>query len=239
MTWISKYLNLIPSKIPSIFWQIDNPFAWNDLDSIHVDLGAGRFPRNPFSAANLKATDFHNGFITPAGVEFIKADLTRTLPFQDNSIWSFSAFDVLEHIPRWERVNGEIEFPFIRLMSEMYRCLIPGGIFIAITPAFPSSAAFQDPTHVNLISKETVHYFGGDKPWGADLGYGFTGRFKIVYSEWLKGAGPFSHKRLLLDASASRIPKKLMNYALLLRRMILLSRNPKPTHLIWVLQKDA
>jgi SAM-dependent methyltransferase len=225
-------------SIPKYLWQIDNPFAWVDPSSIHVDLGAGRFPRNPFRATKLLATDFHAGFKTPAGVEFVKADLTRSLPFDDNSIWSFSAFDVLEHIPRWEREEGEIHFPFIHLMSEIHRCLKPGGIFIAITPAFPSSAAFQDPTHVNIISKETILYFSGAHPWGADLGYGFVGNFSVIISEWLRGSGPFSEKRLRDEIVSSKGFGRFGLMARLIRRYLLAARNRKPSHLIWVLQKD-
>ena len=224
-------------SIPKYLWQIDNPFAWIDPSSIHVDLGAGRFPRNPFRATKLLATDFHAGFKTPAGVEFVKADLTKSLPFDDNSIWSFSAFDVLEHIPRWERIEGEIVFPFIHLMSEIHRCLKPGGIFIAITPAFPSSAAFQDPTHVNMISKETILYFSGDHPWGADLGYGFVGNFNVVVSEWLKGPGPFSEKRMRDEIDAARWTAKVNLKARLARRFLLTFTKRTPSHLIWVLEK--
>jgi SAM-dependent methyltransferase len=223
--------------IPKYLWQIDNPFAWSDSASIHVDLGAGRFPRNPFGATTLLATDFHAGFKTPVGVEFVKADLTKKLPFEDDSIWSFSAFDVLEHIPRWERIDGEIVFPFIHLMSEIHRCLKPGGVFMAITPAFPSSAAFQDPTHVNIISKETILYFSGAHPWGADLGYGFVGNFNVVVSEWLKGSGPFSEKKMRDEIGAARGTAKVNLKARLARRFLLTFINRTPSHLSWVLEK--
>lgn len=224
--------------IPRFLWQIDNPFAWSHPASIHVDLGAGRFPRNPFGATKLLATDFHAGFNTPAGVEFVKADLTRDLPFEDNSIWSFSAFDVLEHIPRWERLEGEIRFPFIHLMSEIHRCLMPGGVFIAVTPAYPSEAAFQDPTHVNVITLSTVRYFSGNQPAGTDLGYGFRGDFNVITTCWLKGAGPFSSESLTQRLRERNGIEKLTIKIRLLRRQFLARLNFKPSHVIWVLEKN-
>lgn len=225
-------------SIPKYLWQIDNPFSWGDGSSVHVDLGAGRFPRNPFGAARLLATDFHAGFTTPEGVEFLKADLTKKLPFEDDSIWSFSAFDVLEHIPRWERVKGEIRFPFIDLMSEVYRCLRPGGVFIAVTPAYPSRAAFQDPTHVNIISEETIHYFTGIHPWGADLGYGFSGNFNLIVSKWLKGVGPLSNRRILEEVKLAVGPLKYPLLARLFRRQLMTLVKRNPSHLIWILEKS-
>ena len=226
-----------PSQIPKFLWQIDNPFIWTDSNSVHVDLGAGRFPRNPFGAAKLKATDFHSAFQTPDGVEFVVADLTRKLPFESGSVASFSAFDVLEHIPRWERVDGEITFPFIDLMSEIHRCLKPGGLFIALTPSFPATAAFQDPTHVNFISKETIHYFGGDVPWGSELGYGFKGRFNIILSDWLRGSGPISNKRLSKSFHTPQNEDTFRNFLRLGLRFLRMLSNRKPSHIIWILEK--
>lgn len=72
-------------------------------------------------------------------------------------------------------------------MSDIWRVLKPGGIFYARTPAYPSAAAFQDPTHVNIITDQTISYFARRPaldgslvdPWGLDLGkrYGFKGEF--------------------------------------------------------------
>jgi hypothetical protein len=66
-------------------------------------------------------------------------------------------------------------------MNEIWRVLKPNGTFYAVTPVYPSAALFQDPTHVNFISKETHEYFCGDTPL-ANM-YGFIGRFEILRAE--------------------------------------------------------
>ena len=66
-------------------------------------------------------------------------------------------------------------------MNEIYRVLKPGGLFYASTPAFPSPEAFQDPTHVNIITDGTHEYFCGGNP-DARI-YGFTGQFVAIEAE--------------------------------------------------------
>jgi len=227
----------ISSAMRRIIWQVGIPFSHSDPFSVHVDLGAGNNPRNPFCAAKLIATDFHESFTRHDGVEFMKCDLTRDLPFETNSIDSFSAFDVLEHIPRWERTENGIEFPFINLMNEIYRCLKPGGLFIALTPAFPSEAAFQDPTHVNVISRATIRYFAGEEPWAKLLVYGFDQGFTVVTQTWQRGAGPLSDTSLLLKFKSADWPSRIKIFLKLSKRILKLSRVQKPTHLLWVLSK--
>jgi len=58
--------------------------------------------------------------------------------------------------------------------------------FFSQTPAYPAVEAFQDPTHVNIITAKTfplyfcVHHLG--EPWAAM--YGFVGSFELVAQEW-------------------------------------------------------
>jgi SAM-dependent methyltransferase len=219
-------------------WNIDIPFMHASTSSIHVDLGAGNSPRNPFNATKLIATDMHKSFTRHDGVEFVLADLTRPLPFASDTISSFSAYDVLEHIPRWERVEGEIQFPFINLMSEIYRCLAPGGIFLGVTPAYPNAEAFQDPTHVNIISKGTIRYFAAPEPWATLTGYGFVGSFQVISQTWLRGSGPYSSESLTGLYKNQSVTKRLSIGLKLVIRTLKLVRNRNPTHLLWVLQKS-
>jgi len=227
--------------------------AWHDYipelqipnDAVHVDLGSGNSPRDPFKTLNLIPTDLLE--LKRQDVNPLILDLTRKLPFEDNSVWSFSAFDVLEHIPRWERIDNHIQiYPFVQLMSEIYRCLKPEGYFLAVTPAFPSSAVFQDPTHVNFISEETIKYFSGKKPWASELGYEFTGQFKVIKNEWLLGSAPYEGTSKLQFMQNINQPKKIiklfLNSVRFFRFLNLVSKKfeiyPLRTHLLWVLQKS-
>jgi SAM-dependent methyltransferase len=187
----------------------------------------------------LIATDFHDSFTRHDGVEFKKCDLTRSLPFDSNSIDSFTAFDVLEHIPRWERTENGIGFPFINLLNEIHRCLKPGGLFMALTPAYPSEAAFQDPTHVNLISRATLLYFTGNEPWAKLLGYGFDNGFTVVTQTWQRGGGVLSDTSLISEFDKATTPERIKIIMKLIKRIIILARSRKPSHLLWVLRKDS
>lgn len=179
----------------------------------------------------------HKSFTRHDGVEFVLSDLTQSLPFESNTISSFSAYDVIEHIPRWERINGEIQFPFVNLMSEIYRCLSPGGIFLSVTPAYPNAEAFQDPTHVNIISKGSIRYFAAPEPWATLTGYGFVGSFQVITQTWLRGSGPYSSESLTGLFKSQGISTKINIALKLAHRALILTRNRNPTHLLWVLQK--
>lgn len=152
----------------------------------HLDLGCGTFPRNPFRYKELFGCDIRDisGAETDLGFEYKKVNLIQEpIPFSDRYFNSVSAFDFIEHMPRqFADKNGMLINPFVNLMSEVHRVLIPGGRLIAITPAFPRPEAFQDPTHVNIITEKTHEYFAGENPYAAI--YGFKGRFEIVNVYW-------------------------------------------------------
>jgi len=145
-----------------------------------VDLGCGTSPRNPFNADILQGVDIRE---SPEN-NIIAADLcSGRIPFPDNYFDFITAFDFIEHIPRVTYVDGKTRFHFVELMSEIYRVLKSGGIFFSHTPAYPSKQAFQDPTHVNIITEDTFPcYFCGDSP-SASM-YGFEGSFDLIAQEW-------------------------------------------------------
>jgi SAM-dependent methyltransferase len=224
-------------------WGREVPKFSSNFKTTHVDIGAGNNPRNTFGAAFLIAVDL---FVEPKVIGntiYIKCDATSRIPIEDNSVESISCYDFMEHVPRWTKNESDIiKFPFIEFMNEMNRCLKPGGIFYAITPAFPSGAAFQDPTHVNFISVKTIEYFAGSKALARELGYGFTGSFEVVAQKWMSVKDGFPKqsrgKWMIgsnLDWTNTSLIKALFistpNY--LIRRFF-----QKKTHLLWVLQKN-
>jgi SAM-dependent methyltransferase len=147
----------------------------------HLDLGCGYSPRNPLNQSHLYGCDLLDisSFKETTPFEYKQADLAREIiPYPNNYFSSVSAFDFLEHVPRHSvNKDGKPISPFISLMSEIHRVLIPGGILIASTPAYPHPEAFQDPTHVNIITDKTHEYFCGDEPYA--VRYGFVGRFSV------------------------------------------------------------
>jgi SAM-dependent methyltransferase len=147
-----------------------------------LDLGCGPVIRNPYGAEIAYGID-----LVGEESSFLKlADLnTMPIPFNSDSFDFVTAFDFLEHVPRLIYSKDQRLHPFINLMNEIHRVLVPGGIFLAHTPAYPKQEAFQDPTHVNFISENTVQYFAGS---GIETcrTYGFTGEFDLIRQEWAK-----------------------------------------------------
>lgn len=134
--------------------------------TISLDLGCGETIRNPYQANQC------------VGLDIEDADLAiEPIPYANEYFDYVTAYDFLEHIPRLLYVP-ERRYPFVELMSEIYRVMKVGGKFLSSTPAFPHGAAFQDPTHVNIITPDTFYeYFDDRKIWAKQ--YGFKGAFVI------------------------------------------------------------
>lgn len=187
----------------------------------HLDLGCGGKPRNPYGMDHLFGCDVRDptDFNMDGVCEYKQANIIKSgIPFPDNYFDSVSAFDLIEHIPRQLLdANGNIIYPFINIMNEIYRVLKPKGVFLAITPAYPREEAFQDPTHVNIITINTHKYFAGDKPYGEI--YGFKGKFNSKRNEWSMPKNYFSN-------NVSPLKKKLrdLNYKIFKSGL---------THIVW------
>ena len=111
-----------------------------NLPDIHLDLGCGKFPRNPYDRAKLCGVDIR-GLVPTEGFDFRPANLAlEPIPYGDDVFGSVSAFDFIEHVPRLlASADGTSTFfPFVRLMNEVWRVLAPGGRFYALTPTWPS-----------------------------------------------------------------------------------------------------
>ena len=154
-----------------------------------LDLGCGTHPHNPFGATELHGIDIRN--IRNEHMTVKAADLTLgPIPYPANHFDYITAYDFIEHIPRIIYAPKR-RFPFIELMNEIWRCLKPGGILVSHTPAYPSAEAFQDPTHVNIITENTFPCYFSNDLWAKM--YGFTGRFEVETQDW---DGPHLHTRL-------------------------------------------
>lgn len=93
-----------------------------------IDLGGGIF-----GAPGWKTLDV-------SGNPDFKHDVfgTKKLPFEDNSVGAFRAFDFLEH--------GD-DIDAFWLMDEIYRCLVPGGWLLSYTPHALGIGSSCDPSH--------------------------------------------------------------------------------------------
>lgn len=78
----------------------------------------------------------------------VLADLNGRWPFEDGSVGAFRAFDFLEHLP--DKRHS---------MSEIHRCLAPGGWLLSATPSALGQGAYQDPTHVSYWVPNSFRYY--------------------------------------------------------------------------------
>ena len=152
---------------------------------LSIDLGCNSVPRNPFKTHSCFGLDI-SPFNNPA---ILRCDIfSEALPFADREVSCVTAFDFIEHIPRVVVESGKTRFPFVDVMNEIYRVLAPGGLFLSYTPAFPFKEAFQDPTHVNIITEDTFpFYFSGGRysdSSGHGFLYGFRGSVVILDQAW-------------------------------------------------------
>lgn len=147
-----------------------------------LDLGCGTQIANPFNVKYLYGIDIRENVNPNIKV----ADLNvEPIPFPDNYFDSVTAYDFIEHVPRLIYCPQR-RFPFIELMNEIFRVLRPGGFFVSNTPAYPDEKAFQDPTHVNIITEKTFeNYFCHQHLWARM--YGFNGQFILVSQVWDDG----------------------------------------------------
>jgi SAM-dependent methyltransferase len=144
-----------------------------------LDLGCGDRPRNPFNADELFGLDVRENL----GLNIKSADLvTDPIPYPDASFDFVTAYDFIEHIPR-VIYNPTRRNPFVEFMNEVFRVLKPGGYFLSSTPAYPNVEAFQDPTHVNIITDQTFPLYFDNVTRAAAM-YGFYGAFHLVTHEW-------------------------------------------------------
>jgi SAM-dependent methyltransferase len=183
-----KLLKNLRKKYPraaSVEAFLNNHYTPSSARTQTLDLGCGNRPRNPFQATQLFGVDIRDN----PEENIRQADLSSgPIPFGNNMFDFCTAFDFIEHIPRNSWSQGNSRLAFIELMNEIYRVLKPEGMFLHFTPAFPSKEAFQDPTHVNIITEDTMPcYFCEPFNWAKEQGhgYGFNGSFELIEQRWV------------------------------------------------------
>lgn len=193
--------------------------------TIHLDIGSGpTTPRNPLNCSEAWGLD-HVRPKVDVDWNFVRADLTKPLPFESNFFDSISAWDVLEHVSRGDGSAN----PFLNLMSEIHRVLKPGGYFLAVTPAYPHPFAFQDPTHVNYLTIGTAPYFatGGV---ASTYGYWDCQGYEILVNDWHVVSLTTKPKQSHLQKLGKWFSALVL---LALQRLRLI----RPSHLLWVMRK--
>jgi predicted SAM-dependent methyltransferase len=114
--------------------------------------------------------------------KYIKYDvLTFPWPIADKSIYEARCSHFVEHIPH--RLDGISKYKdgLVAFMEEVYRVLMPQGIFTIDAPYYSSQRAHQDPTHCRSITENTFRYF--DPKWMAEIGmdhYGIQTDFEVL-----------------------------------------------------------
>lgn len=244
MPSITNFRKVRGDKVKNPFWffsklNLTSPTGWGINSESHLDIGCGSYPRNPFGAKNLMGADIleRKFLTTDSKFDYIKVGSDGVIPLGSDSINSVSGFDFIEHLPRGSNIESNL---FIKFMNEAHRVLCNEGVLLLVTPAFPSPAAFQDPTHVNFITEETVKYFTGVNPSATHLGYGFQGKFQLVKQEWV---GPMSRIwEVTPSVNANyRLFSSIQNFLNHFRNLQSIRRFfsgvRNPTHLIWLMRK--
>lgn len=128
------------------------------MTKIKLDLACGNNLQNGYTGVDI------------VGKPESQADIVHNLlkfpwPIEDNSVDEVFCAHYLEHIPHTtEEINQPgFDDPLFHFMDEVYRILKPGGIAKFITPYYTSVRAYQDPTHLRVITEPTYNYF--NKEW--------------------------------------------------------------------------
>ncbi|MEY4454617.1 MAG: hypothetical protein RIQ45_140 [Actinomycetota bacterium] len=209
--------------------KLQPPSNWEVNSKIHLDFGCGHGAyRNPFASELIYGAD-----ILPQEnrKNYLRINTDNTLPVRENYFDSISAFDVIEHLSREGHPNE-----FIFFMNEAHRVLKPNGILFCVTPAYPNPTAFQDPTHKNIITENTVYYFTGNSAPAKTMGYGFEGSFHLLAQFW-------SSPRIDIRNSNWANKKKIIPLIVSASRSLSTARSTlsqflNPSHLVWVLEKN-
>ena len=131
------------------------------MSAARLNLGCGTDIRPGY--VNLDSADL-------PGVDVIHDLRALPLPFGNEAFEEVICQDVLEHLPDYPSLLGEI-----------HRVMAPGGRLVIRSPHFTSRSVWLDPTHRATFSIDTLRFFvAGDRY--AERAYYFPFKFSAVES---------------------------------------------------------
>ena len=170
------YILSVPGKVD--LQEVHNSYVATRVNrpTKALDLGCGPDPKNKFNADEYFGIDLERN----KSKNILQCRLGyEKIPFDDNTFDYITAYDIVEHIPRFSD-SKKIYNPFIFFMNECYRVLKKDGIFLSVTPVYPFFGAFQDPTHTNIITIDTFRlYFSTDR-LEITQDYGIDTEFRLL-----------------------------------------------------------
>ena len=118
-------------------------------------------------SGNLKKEGFLNIDISKECNPDRVLDITKGLPFEDNSCEEIHCGCVLEQICCNEK--------FIFVLNEIWRVLKPDGKLTGYVPSTDASVLFKDPMDCRFFQLDTFKYFTVDEHYYKEFGknYGF------------------------------------------------------------------
>lgn len=114
-----------------------------DKTGIRLDIGGGANPQPGFVNIDYRSL---------TGVDIVHNLEETPWPLDDESVLVAVSSHVLEHINPHAGV-------FMNVMDEIWRVLKLNGEFAFVVPYAGSPGFWQDPTHCNGITENTIRYF--------------------------------------------------------------------------------
>jgi GT2 family glycosyltransferase/predicted SAM-dependent methyltransferase len=140
--------------------------ALQDKVSVPMDLNSNQKVRLNLGCGFKKLEGYTNIDLREECNPDLQTDISKGLPFDDNSVDEIKAMDFLEHIP-----IGAV----IPTLEEIFRVLKPGGRLEHLTPSTDGRGAFQDPNHQSFWNENSWLYFMNDEHRNL---YGIRAKFK-------------------------------------------------------------
>jgi len=130
-------------------------------DNLKLDIGCGRKKHRDMIGIDWE--DY--------GQEIVW-DITKGIPFSDNSCMLVKAHSVLEHLAPYN---------LLFVMREIHRVLKKDGILDVFVPLAGSETSFRDPTHQSFFTENTFCYFTKARPKYYDINP--KHKFEIIKKE--------------------------------------------------------